>query len=283
MLVKLENVSKSYNDFVLNCSLSLREGRITGLVGQNGAGKSTTFKAILGLIRPEAGTARVLGKDFTWWEGPDREQIGTVLSDTGFGGHMTVKQVAAVSAKAWKSFREDDFLEMCKARGLPLDKKLKTFSTGMRAKLKVLTAVSHDARLLILDEPTAGLDVVARDEILDTLREYMETEGRGILISSHISSDLEGLCDDIYMIHEGKIVFHEDTDVILSDYGVLKATEEQYQRLDQDYLLWVKKESYGYRCLTRERRFYQENFPDVIAEACGIDEIQIMLTGGQRK
>lgn len=283
MLIKLENMSKSYKDFRLSCSLCLEEGRITGLVGQNGAGKSTTFKGILGLIRPEGGTVQVLGQDYLTEEGINKNQIGAVLSDSGFGNHMTVKQVAAVLDEAYENFHKAEFLKKCQEYGLPVNQKLKEFSTGMKAKLKVLIAVSHDAKLLVLDEPTAGLDVIAREEIVDVLREYMETEGRGILISSHISRDLESLCDDIYLIHEGKIIYHEDTDVILSNYGIIKVTKEQYQRLDQEYILAVKEESYGYSCLTKERQFYQENFPGIAVEMCGIDEIEIMLTGGKER
>ena len=196
---------------------------------------------------------------------------------------MTVKHGAAVLSSVYENFPKASFLEKCRACGLPLNKKVKEFSTGMKAKLKVLIAVSHGAELLVLDEPTAGLDVMARDEIVDILREYMENEGRGILISSHISRDLESLCDDIYLIHKGRIIYHEDTDVILSDYGIIKVTEEQYRRLDQEYILAVKAENYGYSCLTKERRFYQENFPGIAVEKCGIDEIEIMLTGGEKR
>ncbi len=283
MLVTLENAKKSYGPFTLSCSLSLQEDRITGLVGQNGAGKSTMFKALLGLVRLDSGEVQVLGSHPESMTAQEKNRIGAVLSDSEFSVYMTVKQIASVMAAAYENFDEPGFLSQCQEFQLPLDKKTKEFSTGMKAKLKVLLALSHNADLLILDEPTAGLDVMARDEILDLLRGYMQTEGRGILISSHISSDLEGLCDDIYMIHEGRIILHEDTDVILSNYGILKMSEEEYAALDKEYVLCVKKESYGYSCLTKERRFYQENAPSIIVEQCGIDQAQIMLAGGKRK
>ena len=128
-----------------------------------------------------------------------------------------------------------------------------------------------------IDEPTAGLDVVAREQILNMLREYMETPGRSILISSHISSDLESLCDDFYMIHAGKIILHEDTDVLLSDYAVLKVAEEEYEKLDQQYLIKIRKEAYGYRCLTNQKQFYMENYPDVVIENGKIDDLVVMM------
>lgn len=280
MLIELKNVIKRYGSFALSCSLRLEEGRVTGLIGQNGAGKTTTFKTILGLVNPDSGEIRVFGRSRSQSGAEEREHIGAVLSDSGFGGHLTVKQAASILKSAYKSFREEEFFKRCAEYGLPADKKIREFSTGMKAKLKVLSALSHDSRLLILDEPTAGLDVVARDEILDMLRTYMETEGRGILISSHISGDLENLCDDVYMIHKGKLIFHEDTDVILSEYGLLKMEESAYANLDKDYILCARKENYGYCCLTKERQYYQENYPSVVAERCGLDQVQIMLTGG---
>ena len=128
-----------------------------------------------------------------------------------------------------------------------------------------------------IDEPTSGLDVMAREGILDALRAYMEQEERAILISSHISSDLESLCDDFYMIHAGKIILHEDTDVLLSDYAVLKVAEEEYEKLDQQYLIKIRKEAYGYRCLTNQKQFYMENYPDVVIENGKIDDLVVMM------
>lgn len=142
-------------------------------------------------------------------------------------------------------------------------------------------ALSHEARLLILDEPTAGLDVLAREEILDLLREYMIPGDRSILISSHISSDLEGLCDDLYLINQGQILLHEETDVLLGDYGLLKVTEEQYQTLDRSRLLRRKRESFGYRLLTNQKRFYLENAPELTMEKGSIDEVMTMMIRGE--
>ena len=162
-----------------------------------------------------------------------------------------------------------------------MDKKIKEFSTGMKRKLQVLAAITHEAKLLILDEPTSGLDVVARDKLLDMLRAYMEQEERSILISSHISGDLEGICDDIYMIDDGKIVLYEETDVLLDSYGILKVTQEQYEELDREYILRYKKEEFGYSCMTNQRRFYQENYPQITVEKGNIDELIMMMVRGE--
>ena len=282
-MLKIENLKKQYNTFTLDCSLEVRPGCITGLIGQNGAGKSTTFKAVLGLIRPTEGDIYVFGKKAQDFTVQDRQKLGVVLSDSGFSGYLSVKDVIPILEGLYQSFDRNFFLEQKRKFNLPGDKKIREFSTGMKAKLKVLAAISHDAKLLILDEPTAGLDVIARDELLDLLREFMERDGeRSVLISSHISTDLETLCDDIYMIHEGRIILHEDTDVLLSDYALLKAEEGQYAKLDKRYILRAKRESFGYSCLTNQKQFYAENYPELAVERGAIDEVIKMMIRGDR-
>ena len=283
MNLEFNQVVKKYDGFQLDCTMKVEEGCVTGLIGRNGAGKSTAFKAALGLIRVDGGSVTLDGKDVAKLSARDREQIGVVLSDSGFSGYLAIKDVICIMKGMYKNFRKDEFVERCKQFGLPMDKQIKEFSTGMKAKLKVLVAMSYGAKLLILDEPTAGLDVVARDEILDMLRDYMENGENSILISSHISSDLEGLCDDIYMIDNGKIVLHEETNVLLDEFGVLKVTEAQYDTLDKAYIMSKKKESFGYALLTREKKFYQENYPDIAIEKAGIDQIITLLISGKRE
>lgn len=283
MILKLENVKKNHDKFQLNCSLEVQKGCITGLIGQNGAGKSTTFKAVLGLIQTDDGRIELFEKDIKKISQEDRENLGVALSDSGFSGYLSIKEIIRMMSGMYPSFDKAEFERKCKAFELPLDKKVKEFSTGMKAKLKVLTAMSHGAGLLILDEPTAGLDVIARDELLDLIREYMEKEDASILISSHISSDLEGLCDDIYMIHEGKIILHEETDVLLGNYATLKVTKEQYEKIDKKYILRMKKEGFGYSCLTNEKQFYMDNYPNIAIERGNIDDVITMMIRGEER
>ncbi|MGN1142772.1 MAG: ABC transporter ATP-binding protein [Oliverpabstia sp.] len=280
-MVKLRGLKKHYQGFELDCSMAVQKGCVTGLIGKNGAGKSTTFKAILGLIKPDEGEIRVFGKKVSDLEPFDKEKIGVVLADSGFSGYLTIKDLLPILDNMYEKFDKNDFIKKCKNFSLPLDKKIKDFSTGMKRKLQVLAAVSHEAEVLILDEPTAGLDVVARDELLNLLREYMEKGDRSILISSHISADLEGFCDDIFMIDDGKIVMHEETDVLLSDYALLKVTNQQYQMLDKKYILRYRKENYGYSCLTNQKQFYLENYPDITVEKGNIDEVIMMTIRGE--
>lgn len=283
-MLKVEHLKKRYNKFSLDCSLEVMQGRITGLIGQNGAGKSTTFKAVLGLISIEEGAVTVLGKDIQQFTPQDKEHLGAVLSDSGFSGYLTIKDIIPVLKSLYKKFDYSFFMKQTQKFQLPPDKKIKDFSTGMKAKLKVLVAISHDAKLLILDEPTAGLDVIARDEVLEMLREFMEKdEKRSILISSHISSDLETLCDDLYIIHDGKIILHEDTDVLLSDYALLKVDNEQYNKLDKQFIIRSKIEPYGYSCLTNQKQYYMENYPKIAIEKGTIDEVLTMMIRGRKQ
>ncbi len=283
MLVKMENVEKRYGDFTLQCSLEVREGYITGLIGANGAGKSTAFKAILGLIHTDAGRVEVLGKNREDFTAADKEELGVVLAESSFNGMLTIKDTAAIMEALYRKFDKDYFYDKCARYGLPVEKPLKDFSTGMNAKFKLLAAMSHEARLLVLDEPTVGLDSVVRRELLDEMRRYMEKDGRAILISSHISSDLEGLCDDLYFIQDGRIQFHEDTDVILSDYAILKVNQKQYGEMDKQYIEYRMKEPFGYALLTKQKQFYLDNYPGIAVEKGNIDDVMLMMTRAERE
>lgn len=283
MILRLEGVKKQYGNFNLDCSIQLEAGYVTGIIGANGAGKSTTFKAILGLIKTDGGKIEILGKDSSEITALDKQQIGVVLAENTFSEVLTIQDVTAVMSAMYKNFHKDDFLKKCEQYGLPVKKQIKHFSTGMKAKLKLLLAMSYDAKLLILDEPTAGLDAVVRSELLDEMREYMSHDDRAIIVSSHISSDLEGLCDDLYFLQDGKVLFHEDTDVILSDYAILKVDEKQYQTIDKNHISYKKKESYGYELLTKEKQFYLDNYPEIVADRGSIDDVMLMITKGEKE
>lgn len=283
MLLKMENVKKRYGTFELDCSIEVKKGQVTGLVGSNGAGKSTTFKSLLGLIFPDSGNIELFGKKLENISTVDKELLGVVLNEANICEILKAKDLAPIMKGMYQAFSTETYMEQCKRYGIPFDKPIKDFSTGMKAKLKVILALSHNAKLLILDEPTAGLDVIMRNELLDMLREYMADDERGILISSHIATDLEGICDDLYMIDDGKIILHEETDVLLSEYGVLKVTKEQYEDLDKQYIISMKEEKFGYACLTNQKVFYQENYPQIVIEKGSIDDLVIIMRkGGHR-
>ena len=280
-MLKVKHLKKNYASFSLDCSLEVKPGYVTGLIGQNGAGKSTTFKAILGLIQCDGGSIEIFGQSTLNEE--DKQLLGVVLSDSGFSGYLTISDIIPILENLYKRFDKSFFLRMVNQFELPKNKKIKEFSTGMKAKLKIIVAMSHQAQLLILDEPTAGLDVIARDELLDMMRDYMtEDDQRAILISSHISSDLETLCDDVYMIHDGQVIMHEETDVLLSEYALLKVDDQQFEQLDKAYILKYKKESYGYSCLTHQKQYYRENYPNIVLENSHIDDVMTMMIRGEK-
>ena len=284
-MLEIKGVKKSYGEFQLDCSLNVEKGRINGLVGENGAGKSTLFKTVLGLISYDAGEIKILGKtqEELSEKEKEKEELGVVLAEAGFTGYLKGKDVEAVLARLYPKFEAEKFHQMCEEYQIPLNKFIKEYSTGMKAKLNLIIALTHQAEFLMLDEPTAGLDVGAREGMLDILRGYMEEKPeRSILISSHISSDLEHLCDDIYVIHKGKIVLHEEMDTILEKYAVLKVSEEQYRAMDKRYLLKERKEFFGIACLTNEKQYYIENYPEIVVESGSLDQVILMLTGGER-
>ncbi|MBQ8198503.1 MAG: ABC transporter ATP-binding protein [Lachnospiraceae bacterium] len=281
MELQVKGIRKTYGKFGLDVSIEVQPGQITGLVGKNGAGKSTTFKSILGLVKTEGGEILLDGKPVEIFTNKEKEKIGVVLSNASFSGWLTIADIIPVLRSMYAEFEEEYFKEQCEKMELPMKKPIKEFSTGMAAKLKVLVAISHKAEFLIMDEPTSGLDVMARNEILDLLREYMVEDGRSILISSHISSDLETLCDDLYMIDNGKIMMHEETDVLLANYGLLKLTDAQYEKIEKEYILKTKKDNNGYVCLTKEKAFYAENYPDVAIEKGNIDDVFTMMIQGE--
>ena len=282
-MLEINGLVKKYKDFILNCTMKVERGCITGLVGENGAGKSTTFKAALGLISYDSGDITLMGKEPSELKEEDKSRIGVTLAESGFSGYLKVKDIIPVMSAMYPEFDRSRFESLCRKFGVPQDKYIKEFSTGMKAKLKVLVAVTHSADFLFLDEPTTGLDVMAREGILNLLREYMEEdENRSILISSHISTDLEGLCDDLYLIHEGQIILHEEMDTLLNEYGLIKADDVQYGKLDKEHILSVRRTSYGYDCLTDQRQYYRENYPDIVVENGSLDEVITMMTGGKR-
>lgn len=281
-MLKIDHLTKTYGDFRLDVSMEVKPGMITGLVGRNGSGKSTTFKSVLGLVYPESGSVQVFGTDSGKLSAAEREEIGTVLAEVGFSEMLNIRDIHRILQSMYEKYDEAFFLKQCARLSLPENKKLKEFSSGMRAKLKLLVAISHGAKLLVLDEPTLGLDVAMREEMLDLLRDYMVAdEGRSILISSHIATDLEGLCDDIYLINDGKIILHEETDVLLSSYAVLKPDQAQYEGLERKYILQMKKEPFGYSCLTNQKQFYVENYPNLVVEQGGIDDLILYMIGGK--
>ena len=281
-MIKCSNVTKQYSDFTMNVSCEIKQGLITGLIGRNGAGKSTLFKAMLGLIHIDSGEIRYSNQLMDEKHSINHEMIGCVLTDAFFNQYLSAKDIKGILKRTYQNFDEIFFDDFMSRYHIPINKRIKDLSTGMKASVKIACALSHHPQLLILDEPTNGLDVIARDEILDILRRFMEEDPtHSILMSSHIFSDLENLCDEIIMMHHGNVSLVESMDELENSYGVLKVSDNQYEVLDKNYLIASIPTSYGYQCITNHMQFYVENYPEVIIEKCSMDEVFTVLEKGK--
>lgn len=277
-MIELKNVRKSYPPFTLNLdSFVIESGRITGLVGLNGSGKTTLFRLIAGLARPEEGDVDVF--EYSAWNMPVsvKERIGVVFADSTFPDWCTPKGLRSVLGDFYSHFDCGMYDHLLKTLHLPQDKPLRTFSTGMLAKFKILLAISHQPDFLLLDEPTSGLDVAARQDILTMLQNYMDQGERAILISSHIASDLETICEDFYLIQNGRLSLHETVDSLREDYGILHLSDEQYDHLDDFALLKAYREPNGWKALVSDRRYYMENYPSLAIEKGNIDDLLLVM------
>ena len=278
-MIEIEHFVKQYGDFSLEISMSIPDSKVAGIIGKNGSGKSTTIKAILGLVKPTTGSVRVFGTEARSLAPRDKEKIGVALSDSMFSTQLTVEDVIAILRAMYRDFDETFFRDMCGKLNLPLKKQMKDFSTGMKAKVKVLSALSHKARLLILDEPTSGLDVEARNEIVRTIKDYAASNSCTILITSHIPTDLEGLCDEFYLFSEGKIVLHESEESIANHYGTVQIPFELFESIDPKYISGHRKEMFGYACVTNDKEYFEKNHPELKVKSATIDDLIILLGG----
>ena len=241
--LEIKNLCKAYPGFQLdNLNLTLPSGCILGLIGENGAGKSTTIKLILDLIRSDGGSITILGKEHTI---VSREDIGVVLDEVGIPQCLTAFQVGKVMKNTFRNWDHARFAALIQELAIPENKPFKDFSRGMKMKLGIAVAMSHGAKLLILDEATSGLDPVVRDEVVTMLSDFTREEGHSILISSHIVSDLEKLCDYIAFLHRGKLMLYEEKDVLLAKYGIVYCTHEQLSLLSPAAVLHRKENPYG--------------------------------------
>ena len=247
--LEIRGLTKHFADFTLdNLNLILPGGCILGLIGENGAGKSTTIRLILGMLRADSGTVTILGQDSR--ENPvlTKQDIGVVLDEVGIPECMTPKQVGKVMANVFLRWNAETYQGLLARFSLPENKKFKEFSKGMKMKLGLAVALSLEAKLLILDEATGGLDPVVRDEVVDMLAEFTRDETHAILISSHIVSDLEKLCDYVAFLHKGKLLLCEEKDLLLSEYGILHCKPEE---LPEEGILHKKQNAYGVEAIVR--------------------------------
>ncbi len=250
--IEVKDLTKAYRDFTLGpLSFSLPEGCILGLVGENGAGKSTTIRALLGMAHKDGGSVALCGRESGEDLRATKEEIGVVLDDVGIPACLTARQVGNVMAKTFANWDAQTFTALLQKLSLPKNKPFRDFSRGMRMKLGIAVALSHHARLLLLDEPTAGLDPVVRDEVVEMLLDFTRDEKHTVLISSHIVSDLEKLCDYVAFLHEGKLLLFEEKDKLREEYGMLCCDEAEFRRLPTDAVLYCAQTPYNVQALVR--------------------------------
>lgn len=263
--IEIRNLTKTYKGFSLtNFSLTLPEGCIMGLIGENGAGKSTTIKSILGIVHPDSGEIKIFGEPAN---NEQKNDIGVVLDEVGIPELFNIHEVNAIMKNSFTNWSEGTFFDYMKRFKLPEKKKFNTFSKGMKMKMGIAVALSHNAKLLILDEPTSGLDPVARDEIVEILNEFTRDESHSILISSHVVSDLEKLCDYIAFVHNGRLMLCEEKDRLLEQYGFINTTKEGIKELDSSAIIGKKFTNWGVEALVdREKIPYSFKVQPVTIE-----------------
>lgn len=268
--VNLRSVTKKYTGFTLdNINLSIPTGTVMGLIGENGAGKSTTLRLMLGLIRPDSGSVTLLGKDSAQLDSQIKEQLGVVMDEACFPEGLAAGDINKILRSIYKTWDEEKFFSYLKQFSLPEKRMVKAYSRGMKMKLSIAVALSHQTKLLILDEATAGLDPVVRDEILEVFMTFMQDETHTIVMSSHIVSDLERVCDYIAFLHKGKLVFADEKDVLLDRYAILKCPLEELLKVDQRAVIGRRLSMFGAEALVEKRKMPR----DCILDKAGIEEI----------
>lgn len=271
--IEIKSLRKDYEGFQLGpIDLELPSGSILGLVGENGAGKSSTIKLLLGMIRPSGGSALVLGQDPQTAPPSLREEIGVVLDEPGLPSKLNAAQLEKVMGGIYKSWDRAEFFRLLERLELPRDKEYGKFSRGMKMKLGIAIALSHAPRLLLLDEATSGLDPVVRDDVAQLLLDFARNEDHSVLISSHIISDLEKLCDSIAFIHKGRLMLVEDKDSLLSSYGIYNCSKEQADSIDKGLVLGRSDGPYGSKLLMK-----RSGIKGVQLEQIGIEDLFIYM------
>lgn len=281
--LKLQNVCKQYDnsDFILDkVSFSLPTGSILGFIGENGAGKTTTIGCILNTLTPDSGSIELFGKQMCDADVDVRENIGVVYDGDNFPGYLTAKQLSYIMSGVYKQWDEPLFYEYLQKFGLKDTQRIAKYSKGMTMKLAIATALSHHPQLLILDEATGGLDPVMREDLLDIFLEFIENEQHSILLSSHITSDLERVADYIAFIHNGRIVLTETKDNLIYNYGILRCTDTDFSALDTADILAYHKRDYQIDVLTADMKNAAKKYKNIVIDHASIDEIMLILVKG---
>lgn len=279
----VDGLTKQYHDFTLDrVTFGVPRGSIVGLIGENGAGKSTTIQAILGLIQKDSGSVSLLGKSDDAIDASLRNRIGVVFDGSNFPGSLSPKKLNTVFKTIYDTWDENIYFSLLEKLSLPKEKKFKKFSKGMRMKLSIVVALSHHSELLILDEATSGLDPVVRDDILDIFLDFVQDETHSILVSSHITSDLEKVADYIVFLHKGRVVFSKSKDDLIYHYGIIKCGSAQFDAIEPEDIIAWRKQDYQWDVLVADRTAARKKYSGVVVDPATIDGIMLFHVKGEK-
>ena len=280
-ILQVNNLTKHYPNFTLDhVSFDLPKGTIMGLIGENGAGKSTTINAMLDLIHKDEGSVTFWGEELSSSK-QLKEDIGVVFDGINFYETLTPAKVAKISSAAYKQWDDDLFQDYMKLFELPTDKEIKTLSKGMKMKLSIAVALSHHPKLLILDEATSGLDPVMRDDILDVFMDFVQDEEHSIIMSSHISTDLEKIADYITFIHQGKVLFCKSKDELRYNYGIIRCGAALFDAIDKEDILTYRKDDYQWNVLVADKETARKKYKNAVVDDATIDDILLLYVKGE--
>lgn len=276
--LEVKNLSKKQGDFELkNISFELPKGMILGFIGENGAGKTTTMKAILNIIKKDSGTIKILGKEKNF-----EEEVGIVLDDSFFPEILTPHDINKIMKSMYKTWDEKMYEKYLKDFNLPKKKEMKTFSKGMRKKLEIITAIAHHPKLLLLDEPTQGLDPIARNEVIKLLQEFIETGENSVLLSSHITTDLEHLADYIIFINKGEVILNKTIDEILEQFGIAKCSKEELEKIEKKDCMKIYKKKYECEILVENKKEFQKKYKGITMDKISLDDLMLLMIKGEK-
>lgn len=282
-VIEIKKLTKKYDAFQLeNVNLEIPSGCIIGLIGENGAGKTTLIKSILNIINIDSGTIKIMNKDYKKSECLIKEDIGVVLDNMFFPELLSPKDIAIVMKDIYKNWDDSLYKKYLEDFNLPSNKALKTMSKGMRKKVEIAVALSHHPKLLILDEATSGLDPVVRGEILDIFLDFIQDEEHTILLSTHITSDLEHIADRIIFIDNGKIVLNDVRDEIIDSYGILKCDIDYFSKVDKKDIINYKKNKYGYEILVKDKNKISKKYKTCVVDKITLDDLMVLMIKGEK-
>lgn len=279
--IEINSLSKEFKNFsIKDLNLNIPKGCITGFIGQNGAGKSTTFKAILNIISIDGGKIKVFGADNIQEETQIKENVGVVFDTSCFHPKLKIKQLNTIMKNIYKKWEEKTFFDYLEKFNIHKDKRIGELSRGMQMKLQIAIALSHQAKLLIMDEPTGGLDPIVRNEILDIFMDFIQDDTHTVFLSSHIITDIERIADYIVFIANGKLLISEDKETMASRHGIIRCTPEQFNTIDKADIINSRKSTFGMEVLTGDIEKAKQKYSDLICEKTSLEEIMLFYVKG---